>query len=330
MARRRKGYAETARLPAETRDGVRVHLHLNAGLLIDLQHLAGTGAEGIGLYRTEVPFMVRSAFPDVAQQTELYSRVLDQAEGRSVLFRTLDVGGDKLLPYVDHQAEENPALGWRAIRIGLDRPAILRTQLRALIRASAGRPLAVMFPMIASAAEFDRARGLLDLEVERAGREGRPLPARLEVGLMLEVPALLWQLPAVLRRADFLSVGSNDLMQYLFAADRGDPRLAGRYDVLCPPALDVLAAIAEAAAAAGVPAGVCGEMAGRPLEAAVLVGLGYRSLSMAPGAIGPVKAAIRALDCGRLADFLADLRSGEAASVRQRLRLFARDHGVPL
>ncbi|HET8726647.1 MAG TPA: phosphoenolpyruvate--protein phosphotransferase [Alphaproteobacteria bacterium] len=329
-AQRRQEYAGLAKLPAESRDGVRVALHINAGLLIDMPHLETTGADGVGLYRTEIPFMVRAAFPEVETQTELYAKILDHADGKPVLFRTLDVGGDKKLPYFETQDQENPALGWRAIRIGLDRPAMLRGQIRALIRASQGRPVSVMFPMISCVSELDGARRILELELERGRREGRTLPASLRVGVMVEVPSLLWQLPQLLPRVDFLSVGSNDLMQYLFAADRGNPKLARRYDVLSPPMLNVLKAIVDQCNAAGVPLGLCGEMAGRPLEAMALVGIGFRSLSMAPAALGAIKTMIRSLEVAPLAEYLDAACRAADHSLREKLRLYAKDHGVPV
>ncbi len=315
-------------LPAETKDGVRIDMLLNAGLFIDLPYLEETGAAGIGLFRTELQFMLREKFPTVAQQTALYRRVIDQAKGRPVTFRTLDIGGDKLLPYMDGIADENPAMGWRAIRIALDRPAMLRQQLRALIRAAAGRSLRVMFPMIADIAEFDAARAILDLELDRQRLAKGETPAQVEVGLMLEVPALLWQLPTLCSRADFISVGTNDLMQFLFAADRGNPRLAERYDALSPPGLRVLGEIASVCAAHAMPVTVCGEMAGQPLDAMALVGLGFRTLSMAPASIGRVKAMIRSLDHAALAEFIRSLGDVSTHSLRGKFHDFARDRGI--
>ncbi len=326
--RRRRAFALTRDLPPVTRDGVRLSLNINAGLLIDLRQLAETGADGVGLYRTEIQFMVRSSFPDVTSQSELYRRVFDQANGSPVTFRTLDIGGDKALPYWHEEGEENPALGWRAIRIGLDRPALLRQQLRAMIRAAAGRPLSLMFPLIAQVSEFERARAVLELELERARGRGEPLPERLSIGVMLEVPALLWQLPALLRQVGFLSVGSNDLQQFLFASDRGNPRLAHRYDMLAPAMLKMLAAIADAAEVASVSAAVCGEMAGQPLEAMALAAVGFRNLSMAPSAIGPVRAMARSLDLGAARGFVRALLDAPEPSLRPRLQSYARDHGI--
>jgi phosphotransferase system enzyme I (PtsP) len=323
-------YAALRDLPATSKDGVTVALHINAGLLIDLPALATTNADGIGLYRTELPFMLSSHFPTVSEQTELYRMVLDSAGDKPVVFRTLDIGGDKLLPYLPGMREDNPAMGWRAIRLALDRPSMLRHQLRALIHAANGRPLSVMFPMVGEIAEYAEARRILDLELARAAARGRNLPARLRLGAMLEVPALVWQLDALAGRADFVSVGSNDLIQFLFARDRGNARLAERYDTLSGGSLACLGAIVEAAARAGIAVSLCGEMAGSPLDAMVLVGLGYRSLSMAPSAIGPVKSMIRSLDVGMLASFLATRRASPARSLRPLLREFARDHEVTI
>jgi phosphotransferase system enzyme I (PtsP) len=325
----RQQYEALRDLPAESTDGTRVELMLNGGLFIDLPYLDETAAAGVGLFRTELQFMLRDAFPTVPQQVSLYSRVLDQAGGRPVTFRTLDIGGDKVLPYMDDaSADENPAMGWRAIRISLDRPAMLRQQLRALIRASSGRSLRVMFPMVADVAEFDMAREILQLELDRQHKSGEILPEQIAIGLMLEVPALIWQLPALAGRADFISVGTNDLVQFLFAADRGNPRLAGRYDPLSPAVLRVLGQIAAGCAAYHLPVTVCGEMAGDPLEAMALVGLGFRALSMAPSSVGPVKAMIRSLDVPALVEFIGSLSDVSTHSLRGKFHDFARDRGI--
>jgi phosphotransferase system enzyme I (PtsP) len=320
--------------PAVTLDGVRIKLQLNAGLLVDLHHLEAQGAEGIGLYRTEIPFMVHPNFPDVRTQTEIYAEILDKSDGRPVVFRTLDIGGDKILPYLADTNDDNPAMGWRALRIALDRPAILRMQLRAMIRAAKGRPLDVMFPMVAEVAEFDAARRIFDLELGRAVRLGEPAPATCRVGTMLEVPALLWQLPALAERVDFLSIGSNDLLQFLYASDRSNPRLMQRYDPLAPPVVALMRDIAATCAAArggeGVPVTLCGEMAGEPLEAMALIGAGIRSLSMTASAIGPVKAMVRSLDAGMLNDYLLSLHGDVRRSLRDKLVAFARDHNIAI
>jgi phosphotransferase system, enzyme I, PtsP len=322
-------YAALREVPAETRDGVRVALQLNSGLLIDLPYLDETGAEGIGLFRTELQYMMRDRFPTVEEQVALYRRVLDEAGERPVTFRTLDAGGDKLLPYMPDSSDENPAMGWRAIRIALDRPSLMRQQLRALIRAAAGRRLRVMFPMIAEIAELEAARGILELEMERAWRRDCEAPPKaVEVGVMLEVPSLLFQLDMLMPRIDFLSVGTNDLMQFFFACDRGNPRVSERYDTLSPPVLRALRGVVSQCARHRVQLSLCGEMAGEPLDAAALVGIGFRTLSMSPAAVGPVKALIRSLDLAALGEFLAAWEALPTHSIRDKLRDFCADHGV--
>ncbi|MTJ81559.1 MAG: phosphoenolpyruvate--protein phosphotransferase [Telmatospirillum sp.] len=323
-------YAAMRDLPAVTRCGAPVRLMLNAGLLADVPQLDATGADGIGLYRTEMPFMSRSHLPDVHAQTLLYSKILDAAEDRPVVFRTLDVGSDKLLPYWNSADEDNPAMGWRSIRITLDRPAVLRHQLRALVAAASGRELHVMFPMVAEVAEFIAARTLLDMELARHRSGGGEAPSKVRVGTMLEVPALAMQLPALLPRVDFISVGSNDLTQFLFAADRGNTRISDRYDVLSPPMLNFLRWITTLCGNAGVSLSLCGEMAGRPLDAMALIGLGIRNLSMSAPSVGPVKAMVRSLSLERLEDYMNTLFDLPDHSVREKLRSFALDHGVQL
>ena len=328
--RRRAFYETLSSVPPISRDGVSIKLMLNAGLLLDLAQLGTTGAEGVGLFRTEFPLMIRDTFPGVDELTEFYKRVFDQAECRPVFFRTLDIGGDKVLPYLPHAFEDNPAMGWRALRIGLDRPAMLRQQLRALIRAAAGRTLFIKFPMVAEVAELERARALVDMELARAACEGRALPQTVKVGVMLEVPSLLWQLPALCERIDFLSVGTNDLLQFLFACDRGNPRLADRYDPLSAPMLALLREIIARTREAGVSLSMCGDMAGNPIEAMVLIALGFRTLSMAATAIGPVKTMIRSLDTAAVAGYLDDIGNRPDHSLRPKLEAYARDHEVAL
>jgi len=330
-ARRSAASAAERDLPPVTRDGSRIALLINAGLLVDLPQLAEVGADGIGLYRTEVPFMVRRAYPDVAAQTRLYTQILDQAGARPVVFRTLDVGGDKILPSWRGGGEENPALGWRGLRVGLDRPALLRQQLRAMIQAAAGRELQVMLPMVASVGEIDRARRVVSLELARArDRSDVVPPASLRLGIMLEVPALLWQLPAVLARVDFIAVGSNDLMQFLYAADRGNPRLARRYDVMSPAVVNLLRDLTAQADAAGVPVSVCGEAAGHPLEALLLLGCGVRRLSMTPRAVPTLRRLVRSLDLAALQALVAELAAAPDDSLRERLRGYARDRELAI
>src|SRR5579871_535094 len=321
---RRAEFARLRDTPAITRDGAKINLMMNAGLAVDLEALAETGAEGIGLFRTEFQFMVSEDLPRFNAQAALYARVLEAAGDLPVTFRTLDLGGDKVLPYLEAEHEDNPALGWRAIRMGLDRPALLRLQLRALIAAARGRPLRVMFPLVASVDEFRAARALVDHEVVWAQRRGRSAPSRLDVGAMIEAPALLWHLDALLPMTDFVSVGTNDLIQYLFAADRGNPRVADRYDPLSPPALRALKQIQEACVQTGTPVSVCGEMAGRPLEAFALVALGFEALSMPPAGVGPVKQMVLSCDREAARRGVEALLKATQGSVRNELETLAR------
>ena len=325
---RKQQYAAERPLPPETIDGQRISLQINAGLLVDVQHLAELDADGVGLYRTEVPFMVRTETPNVETQRTLYRKVLTYACGKPVIFRTLDVGGDKVMPFWDHGRDENPAMGWRAIRVSFDRPALLRQQLRALIQAAAGQDLYVMFPMVAEVGEFRFGRQLLDTEVARVKAANGELPRQIKVGAMLEVPALLFQLPVLLAEIDFLSVGTNDLFQFLFASDRGNYRISERYDVLSPVVFRVLRSIVDECGKAGVAVSLCGEMAGRPLDAMALLGLGFRTLSLAPPSLGPVKAMLRTIHLGILREFIDSLSRCDQKSVRDHLRCFAQDHHV--
>jgi phosphotransferase system enzyme I (PtsP) len=323
-------YAAIRQTPAVTKDGIRVHLQMNAGLPADLPHLDEAGAEGIGLFRTELQFMIAPSMPRLADLIELYTLVLDAAGDRPVVFRTLDLGGDKVLPYARPLGEENPALGWRAIRMTLDRPALLRYQIRALLAAAAGRNLNIMFPLVAEVAEFTAARALVDKELARLGKRQELKPQTVRVGTMLEVPALLFQMETLLSVVDFISVGSNDLMQFLFASDRGNPRLGNRYDALSPAMLNLLHSVVQAANSRKIPVTVCGEMAGKPLEALALIGLGIRSLSMPPASIGPVKQMVLSLNAGEAARTLVMLRRAQDHSLRETLRGAAVAAGVSL
>ena len=325
---RAAGLAAYRDVPAVTQDGTAVSLMLNVGLAIELDQLDRTGADGIGLYRTEIAALAAGGVPDVAGQAAEYGRVMDRAKGRRVQFRTLDLGADKMLPGESNQGEENPAMGWRSLRVGLDRPAILRRQLRALLLGAQGRPLAIMFPMVATVEEFRAARDLLDAEAARI----RPAPESLEAGTMLEVPALLFQLPGLLAEADFISLGTNDLMQFLFAADRGTPELADRYDTLSAPVLELIERLAAACEEAHVPLSICGEAAGRPLDALAFAAIGVRTLSMAGNAILPVKAALVGADLDAMRPVLRELRRAGAAggSIREPLAAWAREHNLPI
>jgi len=332
QARRQEQYLELRDVPAVTKDGVKIGLHMNAGLLVDLPHMEETGAQSIGLFRTELQFMMAAEFPRQERQYELYKTVIDAVPGKPVTFRTLDIGGDKILPYMATYEEENPALGWRAIRLGIDRPALLRVQLRALLRAASGSDLRIMFPMVTTADEFRMAKRMAEREVEHLQKHNYKVPADLQLGVMLEVPSLLWQLDELLQDADFISVGSNDLMQYLFAADRDNRRVAHRYDPLSAPGLRALQHITDRAAVAQKPVTLCGEMGGKPLDAMALMAIGYRNLSMAPANIGPVKAMLLDLDLAEVSDHVASLltEKSDAPSLRKELQAYAEAKGVPL
>ena len=331
-ARRQAQYQALRARPSTTRDGTPVSLLLNAGLLVDLPHLSESGAAGIGLFRTELQFMVAASFPRTSEQLSLYRSVLDIAGTRPVTFRTLDIGGDKMLPYMRAVDEENPALGWRAIRLGLDRPGLLRSQIRALLKAAAGRELRVMFPMIAAVEEFDQAKAMVEVELTHLRRHNHPLPEQVHIGAMVEVPSLLYQLDELLARVDFLSVGSNDLFQFLYAADRSNSRVADRFEQISAPVLRVLRDIADRGRAFGKPVTLCGELASRPIGALALVALGYRSLSLTPSAIGPVKSMLLELDADRVEALLRPLIESPAGTVgvRDRLEAFAAAEGLPL
>jgi phosphotransferase system enzyme I (PtsP) len=329
-ARRQRRYAALRDVPAVTKDGQRISLQMNAGLLADLPHLAESGADGVGLFRTELMFMLSHTLPRLDQQVQAYDSVITAAGDKPVVFRALDIGGDKALPYMRHANEENPAIGWRAIRMSLDRPALLRMQLRAFLRAAAGRELRVMIPMVTTAGEMDSVGALIDRELEILASKGLPAPRKLLVGAMIEVPSILFELEALFAKVDFVSVGSNDLLQFLFAADRTNARVASRYDALSVAPLRALKTLVKSARRHKVPLTVCGEMAGSTLEAMALIGLGVRTLSMAPASIGPAKTMILSLDAGRVTEFLDDLLKTSAGSVRQQLERFARSEKVEI
>lgn len=327
-ARRTRLYRKQVRPQSVTKDGLKISVMMNAGLIDEVDGLQAVGADGIGLFRTELSFMGWQKYPLVVTQAELYGRILDRAGDKPVVFRTLDIGGDKPLPYFKAPEEENPALGWRAVRIGMDRPAVLRTQFRALIRGARGRNIRIMLPFVTEVAEFDRARELLEMEKKRALQGGAPVPKKIEVGVMLEVPALLWQLDTLLQSVDFVSVGTNDLMQYLYAADRNNLSIRNRYDPLSPAMLRVLKTIADSCREAGIPVSVCGEMAGNPLEAMVLIALGFGTLSVPAQSVEDVRAMIPTLDTGRLVPYLEQLMTTREHSLRERLLSFAQDHDI--
>jgi phosphotransferase system enzyme I (PtsP) len=331
-AKRQEQFRALRSVESLTRDGRHISLNMNAGLLVDLPQLAESGAQGIGLFRTELQFMIASTMPKLEEQEAFYRSVIKQAAGRPVTFRTLDIGGDKVVSYFRAQEEENPALGWRAIRLALDRPGLLRTQLRALLKASAGAELRMMIPMVTEVSEIRAVRDLLQKEVQYLSKFGHTLPRKLQFGAMLEVPALMWQLDELMAEVDFVSVGSNDLFQFSMAADRGNARVSERFDILGKPFLRMLRDIARAGERNRTLVTLCGEMAGKPLSAMALIGVGFRSVSMAATSIGPVKAMLLGLDAGQLeAEMnaaLDDIRSQEP--IRELLLKFAEANNIPL
>jgi len=320
-------YAALRDQPCLTACGSRIGLHMNAGIMADLPSLAGSGAEGVGLFRTELQFMLRNAMPRRTDLVSLYERVLRAAQGKRVAFRTLDIGSDKVMPYMKRPDEPNPAMGWRAVRVGLDKKGVMRMQLQALIRAAAGRPLTVMFPLIAEMSEFAAAREILMREIEREAHLGHPLPERLEVGAMLETPSLAFAPDGFFRMADFVSIGGNDLKQFFFAADRENELVRRRYDTLSISFLTFLQKIVQRCGQAGTPLSFCGEDAGRPIEALALTAAGLRNLSMRAASIGPVKSLLMKVELQAVSDLLeAGKRNGDE-SLRPALTEYVRRLG---
>ncbi|CAN7425331.1 phosphoenolpyruvate--protein phosphotransferase [Rhizobium rhizogenes] len=331
-ARRQEQFRALRSVEPVTKDGQRISLLMNAGLLVDLPQLAESGAEGIGLFRTELQFMIASTMPKAEEQEAFYRSVLKQAGGRIVTFRTLDIGGDKVVPYFRAHEEENPALGWRAIRLSLDRPGLLRTQLRAMLKAAADSELKMMVPMVTEVSEIEAVRELVQKEVQHLSRFGHGLPRKLQFGAMLEVPALLWQLDELMAAVDFVSVGSNDLFQFSMAVDRGNARVADRFDPLGRPFLRILRDIVRAGERNKTPVTLCGELAGKTISAMALLGLGFRSVSMSPASIGPVKAMLLGLDLQALSKVMEEALDDKrpTASMREILAGFAESHNIPL
>jgi phosphotransferase system, enzyme I, PtsP len=307
--KKRARYAELRDELAVTKDGKRISLMINAGLRDDIAAVALTGADGVGLFRTEFQFLISATLPQRERQQRYYRDVLDAAGDKPVIFRTIDVGGDKALPYLKDAGieEENPALGWRALRLSLDHDGLMKAQARALLEAASGRTLNVMFPMISEPWEFDAAREIFETQIKFLISRKKQLPNNIRYGAMLEVPALAETLDILLPKIDFLSIGTNDLTQFLFAADRADPRLAERYDWLSPALLRFLKRVVIATTGHNVDVAVCGEMGGRALEAMALIGLGIDRLSITPAAVGPVKAMIRSLDHAEISKKMSEL-----------------------
>lgn len=319
QARAQERYASIRDLPAETRCGTVIKLDMNAGLMADLPSLEGSGAEGVGLFRTELQFLIRNQMPRRAELSALYSRVIKAAAGKRVAFRTLDIGSDKVLTYMKPNDEPNPAMGWRAIRVGLDKPGVLRMQLQALVRAANGGPLTVMFPFITLYSEFRAAKAEMDKALARETRLGHPLPSSLKVGAMMETPSLAYAPDTFFEEVDFISIGGNDLKQFFFAADRENERVRKRYDTLSPPFLRFLQMVVERCEQTGTPLSFCGEDAGRPVEALCFAALGLRALSMRPASVGPVKHVLRKVDLGEVREVVQASMDRGDISVRRSI-----------
>jgi len=329
--KRRASYVALRDQPAETLDGERIELMVNAGLRDDVAALDVTGADGIGLFRTEFQFLVSATLPQRERQQRLYKDVLDAAGNRPVIFRTVDIGGDKALPYLRHddgEPEENPAMGWRAVRLALERDGLMKVQARALLEAAAGRTLNVMFPMISEPWELNEAKALFEQQRKWLAGQGKKLPSTIKYGAMLEVPALAEVLDFVLPELDFLSIGTNDLTQFLFAADRANPKLAERYDWMSVAIMRFIERVVQNCERFDVPVGVCGEMGGRTLEAMALLGVGIRRLSITPASVGPVKAMVRSLDLSALRAAMPNFLHGGSRNLRAPLEQWASDNGV--
>ncbi|GAO54315.1 MULTISPECIES: phosphoenolpyruvate--protein phosphotransferase [unclassified Novosphingobium] len=328
---RQQAYAAMRDLEPVTRDGRRITVMINAGLRDDTPMLSLTGADGIGLFRTEFQFLVSATLPARERQTRLYRDVLDAAGDRPVVFRTVDIGGDKVLPYLRHndgESEENPAMGWRALRVALERDGLLKVQARALLEAAAGRTLNVMFPMVTEPWEFDAAKAVFDGQIAFLRRQKKVVPEAVRYGAMLEVPALAECLDVLAPRLAFLSIGTNDLTQFLFAADRANPKLAERYDWLSPAILRFLRRVVTTVAPHGTLVTVCGEMGGRRLEALALLGLGIDRLSITPAAVGPIKELVRQIDTSEIRAAMDGWLAAPPPSMRAALQEWAAARGI--
>ncbi|WP_404480144.1 phosphoenolpyruvate--protein phosphotransferase [Novosphingobium sp. BL-52-GroH] len=324
-------YAGMRDVLATTRDGTRINVMINAGLRDDVTNLNLTGADGIGLFRTEFQFLVSATLPQREKQTRLYRDVLEAAGERPVVFRTVDIGGDKTLPYLRHddgEGEENPAMGWRALRVALERDGLLKVQARALLEAAAGRKLNVMFPMVAEPWEFDAAKAVFDGQLDYLRKRRKVLPEAIRYGVMLEVPALAEQLDLLAPKISFLSIGTNDLTQFLFAADRSNPKLAERYDWLSPAILRFLKRVVRTLDGTGVDISVCGEMGGRRLEALALLGLGIRRMSITPAAVGPIKELVGKVDLAEITEAMAGWLAAPPADLRGAMVAWAAERDI--
>jgi phosphotransferase system, enzyme I, PtsP len=329
-AKRRAHYLELKDKPSITRDGVAVALYHNSGLVADLPMLHDTGAEGVGLFRTELQFMIASKLPRLNEQVALYSEAIKLTEGKPIVFRLLDIGGDKVIPYLRSEAEENPAMGFRSLRLALDRQGLLRIQIRALLKAADGGPIKILVPMVTDAWEFRQTRAVVNKEIERLRNAGEPVPSKIELGAMIEVPSLLWELDQVLPEADFVSIGSNDLVMFLTAADRGNKRVAKAYDPIALPRMRALKHIVDMARRYNVPLTMCGELAGKTVESLALLSIGMTRLSMSPPSIGPIREMILGLDLGpiRASVSAALLEGASGPGIRELLLDWSERQGL--
>ncbi len=330
---RQAAYVKLRDVEPFTRDGTRITVMINAGLRDDMPALAQTGADGVGLFRTEFQFLVSATLPARERQTRLYRDVLDIAGDRPVVFRTVDIGGDKVLPYLRHnngEHEENPAMGWRALRVALERGGLLKVQARALLEAAAGRTLNVMFPMVSEPWEYDAAREVFESQRKYLQGLKKPLPEVIRYGAMLEVPALAETLDLLAPKLSFLSIGTNDLTQFLFAADRSNPKLAERYDWLSVSIMRFLRRAQASLVGHTVDVTVCGEMGGRRLEALALMGIGIRRLSITPAAVGPIKELVRKVDLAEITEAMARWLSAPPPSLRETLTEWAEARGIEI
>ncbi len=324
-AKAQERYASIRDIPAKAACGTRIELHMNAGLMADLPSLESSGAEGVGLFRTELQFLVRNQMPKRTELAALYKRILDAADGKRVVFRTLDIGSDKVLPYMKPNDEPNPALGWRAIRVGLDKPGVMQMQLQALLRAADGRPLTIMFPFVAQSDEYYAARREVDKTIAREQRLGHAVPSDIKIGAMLETPSLAYAPTTFFENVDFLSIGGNDLKQFFFAADRENERVRRRYDTLNTSFLTFVEQIINRCAETDTHLSFCGEDAGRPIEALCFAAIGLRCLSMRPASIGPVKHLLMRHDLGEVKAVIDKARNEGAQSVRPAVMEYLRD-----
>jgi len=325
---RQAAFAQERNLKPTTLDGVDISIMMNAGLVLDMAHLSETGAAGVGLFRTELQFLIGTQLPSVSSQEALYREAIDLADGKPVVFRTADIGGDKTAAYMEQSNEANPAMGWRGLRVALDRPGMIRQQLRALLGASEGRELYIMFPLVTLTSELDDVRILLDREIERRTRNEKPLPSKIHIGAMIETPAAAWRLDLIAQKVDFLSVGGNDLAQFYFAADRDSEKMQRRFDPMNPGFLSFLKMTVDKAAAAGKSLSYCGEQAADPIMAAALIGVGIRAFSLPATAVGPFRRLTRSLNAGDLSAWLDGKLAAPAESLRDELRDFLQNNGA--